>query len=93
MHLWVKFSHNFILIKVKRIYEPYSAGDGYRILVDGLWPRGIKKENAHIDLWMKEIAPSANLRKWFDHDPKKWDEFRKQYYDELNGSTAVTDIT
>ncbi|MEP7077115.1 MAG: DUF488 family protein, partial [Acidobacteriota bacterium] len=55
-------------IRIKRIYEPYAATDGFRVLVDRLWPRGIKKETAHIDLWLKEVAPSNELRKWFDHD-------------------------
>ncbi len=71
-------------IKVKRIYEAYSRQDGVRILVDRLWPRGIKKENAKIDFWMKEIAPSDELRIWFSHDPEKWSEFKKKYFDELN---------
>ncbi len=58
--------------------------DGHRILIDRLWPRGISKENAHIDLWLKEIAPSTELRKWFNHDPEKWEEFKKLYRDELS---------
>lgn len=71
-------------ISVKRIYEKYDKTDGKRILVDRLWPRGIKKEDAKIDLWLKEIAPSNELRKWYYHDPAKWDEFRKKYFIELN---------
>jgi uncharacterized protein YeaO (DUF488 family) len=70
-------------IKLKRAYEPHNAGDGTRILVDRLWPRGIKKEDAAIDLWAKEIAPSAGLRKWFGHDPARWQEFRRRYAEEL----------
>ena len=70
-------------VAIKRVYEPASADDGRRILVDRLWPRGLTKEKADIDLWLKEIAPSAELRKWFGHDPEKWDEFRRRYFREL----------
>lgn len=70
-------------ISVKRIYEPANDADGYRILVDRLWPRGMTKEAAGIDLWMKEIAPSNALRKWFDHDPQKWQQFQHEYTTEL----------
>ena len=73
------------LIKIKRIYDPPSDQDGFRILVDRLWPRGISKESAQIDLWFKDIAPTDNLRKWFSHDPKKWTEFKSRYRKELNG--------
>jgi uncharacterized protein YeaO (DUF488 family) len=69
----------YISIKIKRVYEKYDVNDGFRILIDRLWPRGLSKEEAKIDLWMKEIAPSDNLRKWFAHDPKKWEEFMKKY--------------
>jgi len=79
-------------VKIKRIYEPYSPTDGYRILIDRLWPRGVKKEGAHIDKWLKAIAPSTALRKWFDHDPEKWEEFRKRYHDELKRSTAISEL-
>ena len=71
------------MITSKRIYDPSADDDGYRILIDRLWPRGISKEKANIDLWLKEIAPSTELRKWFDHDPQKWDEFQLKYSDEL----------
>jgi uncharacterized protein YeaO (DUF488 family) len=71
------------MIKTKRIYEAESKDDGYRILIDRLWPRGLNKEKAGVDLWFKEIAPSSDLRKWYKHDPEKWDEFRKRYKDEL----------
>ena len=71
------------MIKIKRIYESLEDDDGYRILVDRLWPRGLSKENAHIDVWMKEIAPSAGLRKWFAHEVEKWDEFTHLYTQEL----------
>jgi uncharacterized protein YeaO (DUF488 family) len=75
-------------VKIKRIYEPFEKSDGYRILIDRLWPRGIKKEAAHIDQWMKEIAPSTNLRKWFNHEPEKWKEFNKKYITEIKGAAA-----
>ncbi|MDD5040029.1 MAG: DUF488 domain-containing protein [Patescibacteria group bacterium] len=71
------------MIKLKRIYEAYDKKDGYRILVDRLWPRGMSKEQARLDLWLKDIAPSTELRKWFHHDLKKWDEFKKRYRAEL----------
>jgi uncharacterized protein YeaO (DUF488 family) len=70
-------------IKLKRSYDPPSPEDGKRILVDRLWPRGISKEKAAVDQWMKEIAPSTELRKWFNHDPKRWTEFRRRYAEEL----------
>jgi len=70
-------------VKLKRAYEPPAADDGVRILIDRLWPRGIKKTDAAIDEWMKEIAPSAGLRKWFGHDPKRWQEFRRRYRSEV----------
>jgi uncharacterized protein YeaO (DUF488 family) len=70
-------------VRIKRVYDPLEKSDGFRILVDRLWPRGIKKEKAAIDLWEKEIAPSKELRKWFNHDPKKWVEFQKRYAKEL----------
>jgi uncharacterized protein YeaO (DUF488 family) len=70
-------------IQMKRIYEPASAEDGARVLVDRIWPRGIKKEAAALDLWLKDIAPSTNLRKWYGHKPEKWLEFRKRYKAEL----------
>jgi len=75
------------MIKIKRVYDPVSTDDGKRILVDRLWPRGIKKEKARIDEWVKEIAPSHELRKWYSHDPAKWAEFRKRYKQEIAGET------
>lgn len=66
-------------IQIKRIYEKISEDDGYRVLVDRIWPRGISKEEAKLDEWLKEIAPSSKLRKWFDHDPNKFAEFKKRY--------------
>lgn len=70
-------------IRVKRVYEAPSAEDGMRVLVDRLWPRGLAREKARVDLWLKELAPSTALRKWFNHEPDKWDEFRRRYRDEL----------
>lgn len=74
------------MIRIKRIYDPPSASDGKRILIDRLWPRGVKKDEARIDEWLKDIAPSDDLRKWFGHDPEKWPEFRKKYQKELQGN-------
>jgi uncharacterized protein YeaO (DUF488 family) len=70
-------------IALKRAYEPAAPGDGTRVLVDRLWPRGVSKEAAAIDHWMKELAPSTELRKWFGHDPARWAEFRRRYTAEL----------
>ncbi len=75
------------MIKIKRIYEEYDSKDGYRILVDRLWPRGISKENAHIDLWLKEIGPSNELRKSFNHQVEKWPEFHRKFLQELRNNT------
>jgi len=72
-------------LQIKRAYEPASPQDGTRILVDRLWPRGLTKTEAKIDLWWKDVAPSAELRKWFGHDPAKWQEFRSRYQAELQG--------
>jgi uncharacterized protein YeaO (DUF488 family) len=71
------------LLKVKRVYEEASRSDGRRILVDRLWPRGLSKEEARVDLWLKDLAPSNELRKWYEHDPKKWPEFKRRYFSEL----------
>lgn len=70
-------------IQIKRVYEEPSAKDGTRILVDRLWPRGLTKEKAKVDLWLKDVAPSTELRKWFAHDPEKWAGFRTRYREEL----------
>jgi uncharacterized protein YeaO (DUF488 family) len=70
-------------VQVKRIYEPAARSDGFRVFVDRLWPRGISKERAALDLWMKEIAPSTELRRWFGHDPKRWRQFKARYHAEL----------
>lgn len=71
-------------LKLKRIYQEADKKDGLRILVDGLWPRGIRKDNSLINLWLKDIAPSADLRRWFNHEPEKWEEFCKRYHKELH---------
>lgn len=79
------------MIKIKRIYEKPSSSDGFRILVDGLWPRGIGKDKVKIDLWLKEIAPSGQLRKWFSHDPKKWERFKSRYKKELEKKSGLVE--
>ena len=78
-------------IAIKRAYEQPSPDDGFRILVDRLWPRGLSKKDAHIDLWLKDIAPSAELRKWFAHDPAKWAEFQRRYRAELKRKQQLLD--
>jgi uncharacterized protein YeaO (DUF488 family) len=75
-------------VAIKRAYEPASSGDGYRVLIDGLWPRGLSKEKLRIDAWMKEIAPSADLRKWYGHQSERWPDFRKRYQSELQKTPA-----
>lgn len=80
------------MIHVKRIYEPSSPKDGYRILVDRLWPRGMKKEDATIDKWLKEIAPSTELRQWYNHDPAKEKQFIQKYRKELENSPALEEL-
>ncbi len=76
-------------IRIKRVYEAPAKDDGYRILVDRLWPRGISKEEAHVDEWLKEIGPSNELRKWFGHEPPKYLEFKKRYKQELHGQPEL----
>ncbi|MBZ5641341.1 MAG: DUF488 domain-containing protein [Acidobacteriia bacterium] len=78
------------MFKLKRIYDPPKPSDGYRILVDRIWPRGMSKQKAQVDLWLKEIAPSGALRKWFAHDPERWTEFQKRYRHELQTQSALT---
>lgn len=73
-------------VRLKRAYEPVGADDGLRVLVDRLWPRGVSKDAARIDLWMKDLAPSASLRKWFGHDPAKWEGFLERYFRELDAN-------
>ena len=77
------------MIKIKRIYEKETKDDGYRVLVDRLWPRGVKKDDAKIDDWMKDIAPSDELRKWFNHEAERWSVFRKKYFKELENKSEM----
>ena len=77
------------MIKIKRIYDTPTEDDGFRILVDRLWPRGLTKEKAKVDLWLKEVAPSDQLRKWYAHDPEKWAEFRKRYFNDLDAKREL----
>lgn len=77
------------MIKLKRVYETAGKDDGFRVLVDRLWPRGVSKDKARIDLWLKEIGPTTELRKWFGHDPAKWEEFSARYRSELETNPAV----
>jgi uncharacterized protein YeaO (DUF488 family) len=75
-------------IRIKRIYDAPARSDGWRVLVDRIWPRGISKDSAAVDEWLREIAPSTELRKWFAHDPQRWTEFRRRYRAELRGRTS-----
>lgn len=77
------------MISLKRAYDPVHASDGRRFLVERLWPRGVKKPALRIADWLKDVAPSSQLRKWFSHDPAKWDEFRRRYFAELNAHRDV----
>ena len=79
------------MIQVKRVYEQPAGSDGFRVLVERLWPRGISRERAHLDLWLKEVSPSPELRKWYAHDLEKWDEFQKRYRAELEGAPAAVE--
>jgi len=78
-------------IRLKRVYEKAGGHDGTRVLIDRVWPRGVRKADAAIDLWLKEIAPSTSLRKWFGHDPEKWADFKKRYFRELDQNAAVVE--
>ena len=82
-HLFITSGIFIKKMKIKRVYEKPDKEDGLRILVDRLWPHGLTKEKASVDLWLKDIAPSTELRKWFGHDPDKWAEFKKRYRSEL----------
>jgi len=75
------------MIKVKRVYEPLEKDDGIRILVDRLWPRGIRRDQ--VDVWLKDVAPSDELRRWYNHEPDKWEEFKKRYFEELSRNPKV----
>src|SRR6185312_14411642 len=79
-------------LKLKRAYEPADAGDGQRVLVDRIWPRGVSKDEARIDLWLKDVAPSTALRKWFGHAPERWAGFRERYRKELEANPAVDEL-
>jgi uncharacterized protein YeaO (DUF488 family) len=72
-------------IRIKRAYDAPAKNDGYRVLVDRVWPRGVSKEDAQFDAWLKDLAPSSDLRKWFGHDPGKWRQFKEKYFRELDG--------
>lgn len=78
-------------VKVKRVYDAPAKADGHRVLVDRVWPRGVSKETAAVDEWLKSVAPSTELRKWFGHDPDKWDEFRRRYFAELDAGPEGLD--
>ncbi len=80
------------MINLKRVYEPAASDDGFRILVERLWPRGLSKQAAHIELWLKDIAPSPELRTWYGHDVKKWKEFQRRYKAELSGNKAIEEL-
>jgi uncharacterized protein YeaO (DUF488 family) len=77
------------LIRIERIYDNLKCSDSYSVLVDRLWPRGLSKDKIKIDLWTKDIAPSKSLRRWFEHDEKKWDEFKGRYFKELDKNSAL----
>jgi uncharacterized protein YeaO (DUF488 family) len=77
------------MLRVKRVYDTLDESDGRRILVDRLWPRGLSREKAAVDVWLKEVSPSNELRKWFGHDAGKWDEFRRRYFAELDANEAA----
>ncbi len=79
-------------LKIKRVYETPAATDGTRVLVERLWPRGLSKPQARVDLWLKDIAPTTGLRKWFAHDPDKWPEFQRRYLAELQGNPALAEL-
>ncbi|WP_420627598.1 DUF488 domain-containing protein [Candidatus Leptofilum sp.] len=78
-----------ITFQIKRIYDTPDSHDGFRVLVDRLWPRGIRKEDAQLDLWLGDISPSSRLRKWFGHDPTRWDDFLERYFAELDANPQV----
>ena len=79
-------------VRVKRIYDEPAADDGYRVLIDHVWPRGVSRDRARLDAWARELAPSDDLRRWFAHDPAKFAEFRARYRDELAGSDVLLDL-
>lgn len=79
-------------VRIKRVYDDPASSDGYRILVDRLWPRGLSKESAEVDEWLKDVAPSTDLRRWFGHDAARFDEFAARYRNELTGSEALDQL-
>jgi uncharacterized protein YeaO (DUF488 family) len=79
-------------VRVKRVYDPQANDDGVRVLVDRLWPRGMKRDEAGIDLWLKDVAPSPSLRRWFGHDPARWPSFQDRYRAELAGNPALEEL-
>jgi uncharacterized protein YeaO (DUF488 family) len=79
------------MLRTKRVYDRPARGDGYRVLVDRLWPRGLSKEEARVDIWLKDIAPSGELRKWFGHDPQRWPEFKRRYFRELDRKAELAE--
>ena len=79
-------------VQIKRVYQPFATTDGFRVLVDRIWPRGVKKKTARADVWLKDVAPSTALRKWFNHEPEKWPEFIKRYASELKRSDAMEQL-
>jgi uncharacterized protein YeaO (DUF488 family) len=78
-------------VRTKRVYDPAEPGDGYRVLIDRLWPRGVSRERAQLDEWARDLAPSTDLRKWFNHDPERFPEFRQRYREELRAHTDQID--
>ncbi len=80
------------MIQIKRVYDEVAESDGSRILVDRLWPRGLSKDKAKVEVWLKDIAPSDNLRKWFGHDPEKWTEFKRRYFEELKDKKELVNM-
>jgi uncharacterized protein YeaO (DUF488 family) len=82
-HRLSDWKRSIAMFKLKRVYEPPSSKDGLRVLVERLWPRGLTKARAAVDLWLKDVAPSPKLRGWFGHDPARWDQFQERYLDEL----------
>lgn len=81
-----------MLLGIKRIYDKAGITEGKRVLVDRLWPRGVKRSTSNIDVWLKEVAPSTELREWFSHDPEKWEEFKERYRKELKGNKAFDEL-
>ncbi len=80
------------MIQIKRVYDEVAESDGSRILVDRLWPRGLSKDKAKVEVWLKDIAPSDELRKWFGHDPEKWNEFKHRYFEELKDKKELVGV-